>query len=136
MSPSEALKTAAVFGALGGLLLLIALVAFARAWRFGRQAARAMGTVVGTTDDGEGGLFPVVEFDAPATAAFPSGLVRFTGQFSARMTAGTRVPVLYSPQDPSLARTATVRQQYGVVLVLLRSAALLGGVAVVLLLFG
>jgi hypothetical protein len=111
--------------ALGSLAALVGVALLVRAWWFGARAVRATGTVVGMEDDHDGGLFPVVEFEAPG------GTVRFSGDFSTgkSWTPATRVPVLYPRSDPRRAKIGTFGQRFGVGITLLLTAALLGAMA-------
>jgi hypothetical protein len=111
--------------ALGCLFALVGLALVVRACWFGAQAVRATGTVVGMEDDHDGGLFPVIEFHPPG------GPLRFSGDFSSGRTwaNGTRVPVLYPKGDPRRARIGNFGQQFGMGILLLVVAALLGAMA-------
>jgi hypothetical protein len=122
---SQILPAAVVMLVLGGIFGVVGLALLVRAWRFGAQATRTTGTVVGMEDDHDGGLFPVIEFEGPA------GTVRFSGRFSTgrSWTNGTRVPVLYSRADPRRAQIGTFAQRFGAVIIFLGAAALAGAMA-------
>lgn len=107
---SENLILLLVFSGVGGLMLLVALVAWVRLRRFVAESLRAEGTVVGLAErkDSEGSMVyaPVVRFT-------PRGRrteVEFRDQLwstPAGYRVGQRVEVLYHPREHRRARLAS-----------------------------